>query len=112
MKRNVGKIQPSLRRLGPLGVEDIFIRVTPMQELGPEEPSEVSLVLLLNPERENNINAARAEAKNMANCIQQTGLLIIPTPPNVDLSTIVDYGKIRNWLRFHEVFRDSLSASN
>jgi hypothetical protein len=109
LKKNVGKIQQSLSRLKGKGVEEIFIRVTPLEELI-DEAYEVSLLIIVLPEFESSLTAIHAEAKAFANSVQQTNLITIATPPNVQLSTMIAYEFVKGWLRFQDVFRDSLAA--
>jgi hypothetical protein len=111
LKKNVGKIQKSLIRLQSHGVADILIRVTPQDELTLDEPYEVSLIIIAAPESEPLLSAIQAEAKTFANSVQQPNLIIIATPPNVQLSTLISFEFIKGWLRFHDVFRDSLAAA-
>jgi len=112
LKKGVGKIQQSLQRLRSSGVEEIFARITPTQELGTEEHYEISLIVLVEPDRSDNINAVRSESRTLAHCIQQSGRIVVVPPPQVELSTNVGYGYLRGWLRFDEVFRDALAAKS
>ena len=111
LKTNVGKIQKSLARLRSQGVEEILVRVTPSEELAPDEAYEITVLLLLAPQFASNMNAVRAEANIFVDCLQRPGLIVMASPPNVDLSTHIGYAYVRGWLRFHEILRDSLAAT-
>jgi hypothetical protein len=111
VSRNVGKIQPTLKRLHSLGVEDIFVRVVPIKELGPVESYEMHLVIVVGPEHENNLPAIQAETAVLVGHLHVPNQIAV-MPPSVALSTFISYASIRYWLRFSDVFRDSLAFRN
>jgi hypothetical protein len=110
LSKNVGKIQPCLRRLRTHGVEEIFVRVTPASEIGPKEPYEIGLVILVDPEHEANLAAIQAESQTLARHIHQPGKVTVVQAPTVTLSNLMGYSLLRGWIRFHDVFRDSLAS--
>jgi len=112
LKKSVGKIQPSLTRLRGLGVEEIFIRVTPAEELPDNEYYEVTIVILIDPEYQQNKGAIESEARSLAGVVQQPNKVKLVTPPHVVLSIDYGYGYLKGMLRFADVFRDALAAQN
>lgn len=110
LSRNIVKIQQSLTRLRGLGVEDIFARVTPGEELGSGEQYEIDLVILVDPAQEANLDAVKAEAETLARQVAQKDRIAMVRAPYVELSTRYGYGYVQGWMRFHDVLRDSMSS--
>ncbi len=109
LSRNIKKIQESLTRLRDLGVEDIFARVTPGKELGPEEQYEIDLVILVSPDKQANLDAIKIEAETLARQVAKDRIAMV-SAPCVELSTRYGYGYVQGWMRFHDVLRDSASS--
>ena len=94
ISKNVGRIQPCLKRLGSYGVEEIFVRVTPTDALQPNEPYEVGFIILVDPAREADLRSVQAESQNLARAIQQPGTINVVQTPSVALSSVVQYGTV------------------
>jgi len=110
LSKNIAKIQQSLTRLRGFGVEDIFARVTPSEELDQGEQYEIDLVVLVNPADEANLGAVKVEAETLARQITHNSKIAMVKAPHVELSSRYGYGFIRGWMRFHDVLRDSMSS--
>jgi hypothetical protein len=111
LAKNVGKIQSSLERLQSHGVEEVFARITPSEELAQSDGYEICLIIVVDPLRQDKLDAVRSESRVLARWIAEgNGIAVLPAAPQIELSDQLPYGAVRGWFRFHEVFRDSLAS--